>query len=360
VVSVPGDGDEDRRDRPRTVPIDAVPDPVVGYRVRDGEPLVGATNDAFERVLGSVSTGTAVRRWLRSTTDADEPRIDEVCSALADGRDVDAEFDVPGDEAADARTFRLRTLDGAGDSRRDESAVDGYVVVSELRPSAAPVPDVDRIASVLSHDLRNPLDVANAHLRAARETGADEHFDEVRQAHDRMERIVRDVLTLARGERAPNVVAGVDPGAVATDAWGTVDTGSASLTVDDDLPAVDADPDRLQRLFENLFRNSLEHARPGPGATGPDRETAPDESLQVRVGHTEEGWFVADDGVGIPEDERERVFEPGYSTSEAGSGAGLGLPIVARIADAHDWNVSVATGPSGGARFDFRPTEADN
>jgi signal transduction histidine kinase len=235
--------------------------------------------------------------------------------------------------------------------------VDGYVVVSEL-PSAAGRVEVDPVASVVSHDLRNPLDVANAHLRAAHETGDDEHFEEVRAAHDRMERIIRDVLTLARGEHALNVADDVDPGAVATDAWSAVDTGAASLTVADDLPAVEADPDRLQRLFENLFRNAVEHARPEPGQAGPTADGARDRSLQVRVGRTDEGWFVADDGVGIPGDERERVFEAGYSTGESGSGTGLGLTIVERIAEAHGWTVSLTAGPLGGARFEFRSVAA--
>ena len=73
------------------------------------------------------------------------------------------------------------------------------------------------------------------------------------------------------------------------------------------------------------------------------------------MGRVEDGFFVADDGVGIPPAERERVFDPGYSTNETGDGTGLGLTIVERIAEAHDWTVSLATGSAGGARFEFRP-----
>jgi len=383
-MTMPTDRDDDGCDSSRRVPVDAIPDPVVGYVTQDGEVLVAATNDAFETVFEGVSAGTTARHWLHTATDADESSVDEVCSSLADGRALDTELEVPDAASAGAGTYRLRTLesandstgdsdgDGTGDSRndsagagegdgtRDEAGVDGYVVVSELEPSATRDVEVDRIASVVSHDLRNPLDVANAHLRAARETGDDDHFDEVRQAHERMERIIRDVLTLAREGHALDRTEEVDPGAVATDAWGVVDTGPASLTVADDLPAVEADPDRLQRLFENLFRNSVEHARPAAGPTDPDRETTPEASVRVRVGSTNEGWFVADDGVGIPGDERERVFEPGYSTGDSGSGAGLGLTIVEQVADAHDWNVSLASGSSGGARFEFHPVAADD
>jgi len=55
---------------------------------------------------------------------------------------------------------------------------------------------------VISHDLRNPLDVAKARLRAGQETGNEDHFDHVERAHDRMEQIIQDVLTLARGSES--------------------------------------------------------------------------------------------------------------------------------------------------------------
>jgi signal transduction histidine kinase len=171
-----------------------------------------------------------------------------------------------------------------------------------------------------------------------------------------MERIIRDALALARGEGALEVTEGVAIDAVASDAWATVDTGAASLTVAADLPRIDADPDRLQRLLENLFRNSVEHS-----ATNPDSGTRRDategastegpdatDPVHVRVDSADGGFFVADDGPGIPADERERAFEPGYSSTEAGDGTGLG------------WTVSVTEGSRGGAKFEFRPIADDD
>jgi signal transduction histidine kinase len=63
------------------------------------------------------------------------------------------------------------------------------------------------------------------------------------------------------------------------------------------------------------------------------------------------GFFVADDGPGIPPDERETVFEAGHST--APDGTGFGLAIVDGIADAHGWTVRVTDSATGGARFEF-------
>ena len=89
--------------------------------------------------------------------------------------------------------------------------------------------------------------------------------------------------------------------------------------------------------------------RAGPAAAGP---TDPgDAAVRVRVGRTDEGFYVADDGSGIDPEQRDAVFEPGHTT--APDGTGFGLAIVERIAEAHEWTVSVTEGREGGARFEF-------
>jgi signal transduction histidine kinase len=342
----------------RVAPIDSIPAPVIVYDVSEETPVIAERNESFEAEFDTVTTGTAVRRWLRDAVGVDEPRVDEVCASLAAGDEVDVEFeaDVRSAHTSDAG-YRLRTFEGPGTGPE----IGGLLLMTEASGGASDGAETDRIASVISHDLRNPLDVANAHLRAARETGEEEHFDQVRQSHDRMERIIRDVLTLARGESALSIADDVDIEAVAADAWSSVDTGDASLTLTEDLPETRGDPDRLQRLFENLFRNSVEHATPTKrsNADRDDPATAedagPGEELRVRVGRTDGGFFIADNGPGIPPEDRTRVFDPGYSRGETGGGTGLGLTIVEEIADAHDWTVSLTTGGLGGARFEFDP-----
>jgi signal transduction histidine kinase len=328
---------------PSTVPIESIPEPVVGYDAGDGEPAITETNSAFESSFDAGTPGMVIRKWLRIVGDADA-RVDEVCSRLADGDPLDTELRLrSGGDRADGRRYRLRTLNPAdGDI--------GHVLLTEESSCPEGI-EADRLASVISHDLRNPLDVATAHLRAARETGDAEHLDQLERSHDRMERIIRDVLTLARGENALNVAPAVDIETVAAEAWASVDTETASLSLADDLPTIEADPDRLQRLFENLFRNAVEHGSTDSRTESSDEAT--DDGVQVHVGGTEDGFFVADDGPGVPAKERSRVFDPGYSSHGADGGTGLGLTIVERIATAHDWSVSVTSGPLGGARFEF-------
>ncbi len=200
---------------------------------------------------------------------------------------------------------------------------------------------LDAFAGVVSHDLRNPLHVASSRLELfADERGEDEHVRAARQALDRMERLVEDLLVLAReGEAAHDTeVVALEP-AVET-AWSTARTGDAALVVETDA-AIQADRGRLVQLFENLFRNAVEHG--GPAVT-------------VTVGDHAGGFYIADDGPGIPADERDQVFESGYST--AGGSSGLGLSIVRRIVTAHGWEIRVVEGERGGARFEVTGVDA--
>jgi len=353
--------DDSRAGGPAARSVETLPVPAVGYGVRNGEPIVTSTNDAFDAAFDANPAGTSLSQWFDAVDASEDVEPDELVGALAAGRSVDAVVELTSEfaDGAGSEAYRVRTWDGAPTN----DAAEAYLLLTESTVESDDGVAADRIASVVSHDLRNPLDVANAHLRAARETGGEEHFDAVGRAHDRMERIIRDVLTLARGENALAVDTDVDVERVATDAWATVDTGDADLSVAPDLPTIDADPDRLQRLFENLFRNSVEHARPDGHRTGAgdaDAVRESDRPLQVRVGETPGGFFVADDGVGIPERERERVFDPGYSSNRNGDGTGLGLTIVERIAVAHDWSVSVATSAGDGARFEFESGSDDD
>ncbi|WP_254278861.1 sensor histidine kinase [Haloarcula marina] len=78
-------------------------------------------------------------------------------------------------------------------------------------------------------------------------------------------------------------------------------------------------------------------------------------SVTVTVGESTDGFSVADDGPGIGPANRDAVFDTGFTT--AGDGTGYGLAIVETIAEAHDWDVSVAESHDGGARFEFGGVE---
>jgi two-component sensor histidine kinase len=185
------------------------------------------------------------------------------------------------------------------------------------------------LGDALGHELGNQLDIALTHLELARERGDDSHFEHVEAALDRMTDLAGDARLLASGEADPEPV---DIASAAESAWSAVETTDATLETES--ATVEADPDLLGLLLENLLRNAVEHG-------GPD--------VRVRVGTTDDGFAVADDGPGIPPEEREQVLEWGYSSD----GSGVGLGVVALVAARHGWTVEVTESQAGGARIEF-------
>jgi len=236
---------------------------------------------------------------------------------------------------------------------------------------------LDEFASIVSHDLRNPLNVAQGYVELAQETGDLSDLELVADAHDRMDAILADMLALAQsGDQAVSPTT-VDLATAAEEAWAMVATGDATLTATADV-TIHADRGRLKTLFENLFRNAVEHGSTSPRSQAPDdavehgstgsRPEADDSvdhasasgrvpvgstSIDVTVGRLDDGrgFYVADTGDGIPPESRERVFEAAFTT---GDGSGLGLAIVRAAADAHGWSHTLTESATGGARFEFR------
>ncbi|QRV13669.1 PAS domain S-box protein [Haloterrigena salifodinae] len=271
---------------------------------------------------------------------------------------------------------------------------------------------LEAFASTVSHDLRNPLTLATGHLEllAGRIDGDDEtdrHVEELEWALTRMDELVENVLTLARSGRRLTETEPVDLAAVVERADRTVE-GDIEVVWDGALPTVDGDEERLRVLFENVFRNAVEHGSTSPdshaqeddgrhtassepsvadapedavkhGSTSPpshaqedavehdsaspgsqgtqadlDEETTnrgerDGEPVTVTVDPTFEGFAIADDGPGIPPGERDRVLEWGYSTDAEGTG--FGLAIVAEVVEAHGWSVAVEESDAGGLRL---------
>ena len=201
-------------------------------------------------------------------------------------------------------------------------------------------------AGTVAHDLRNPLMIASGHIGLARErqprADISVKLDTAMTALRRMEAVIDEVLTLSERGATIREPEPVDLPRIAEKAWSLVETASATLSVDEGLSErpVRADESRLCQAFENLFRNAVEYA-------GPD--------VTVTVGRLPErdGFYVEDDGPGLPPKDRNRVFESGFTTSD--DGTGFGLAIVKQIVEAHGWAIAAtdAAGDRGGARFEI-------
>jgi signal transduction histidine kinase len=193
---------------------------------------------------------------------------------------------------------------------------------------------LEKFTSIVSHDLRNPLNVARGQAGLAREDCDSEHLDAVVRAHERMETLIDDLLVLAQSGRQIDELAPVALRTLAIDCWDGVVTDEATLETATDR-RIRADRNRLRQVLKNLFRDAVVHG--GSAVT-------------VTIGQLADGFYVEDDGPGIPADDREQIFDAGYSTAR--DGTGFGLSIVEEIADAHDWSIRVTEGADGGARFE--------
>ena len=205
------------------------------------------------------------------------------------------------------------------------------------RPGVEEGEVLEEVAQVLSHDLSNLLVTAQSSLELARRNPEEDHFRRTAAILENSEELVDDLVTLARTGRQFDDVGETDLEAVAESAWASVGDTDVSLEVET-AAEIRADRGGLRLLLGNLFQNVIEH---GAGA-----ETVRVDTLR-RAGA--EGFYVADDGDGFATDP-DRAFESGHSTAEGQTG--LGLTIVARIADAHDWTVEVTDSRAGGARVE--------
>lgn len=230
--------------------------------------------------------------------------------------------------------------------RADADDVDGVVAVltdvterRELRRLLEQQNDrLETYSSTVSHDLRSPLSVASGWLDVAIEEDSTAPLEKVRDAHGRMSDFITDFRLLGRVAQIVERTSQLELPEVVELAWSNVEPTDGSLDLEDQLDPIEADRTRLLLLFEHLFRNSLEHA-------GPD--------VTVSVGQLVSGFYVEDDGPGIPPDQRDAVFEFGYSSTAHGTG--IGLTMVEAVAEAHGWETELTDSDADGVRFEFVP-----
>jgi two-component system, OmpR family, sensor kinase len=219
---------------------------------------------------------------------------------------------------------------------------------------------VRRFSADASHELQTPLTILKGEMELAlRSPRSPEEYRETLgsalEEVDRISQLVEGLLLLARAEagvlrmdRQP-----VDLGEVVEDAGRRLqvvaESRSIEIHIDLHLEAVEplivqGDRDRLQRMVLNLVENAIKYTRPAG---------------HVRLSLKREGqWaviLVSDDGVGIPEEEREQIFQPFYRSADALSmevkGTGLGLSIARSIAQAHGGTIRVESTVGGGSTF---------
>jgi len=200
---------------------------------------------------------------------------------------------------------------------------------------------LERFASIVSHDLRNPLSVADGYLEMEREQSDSENLETVARALDRMGALIDDLLTLAREGQEINDANPIGLETVVRSSWHNIEQQHATLAVDT-AAQIMADRIRLGQVFENLFRNAIEHGG---------------DAVTITVGRLDsaDGFYIENSGEPIPDDKKAQIFETGYTTNSQGTG--FGLAIIERIVEAHGWAIRVTDAQSGGARFEITGVE---
>jgi signal transduction histidine kinase len=316
----------------------------------DGEDRVVDANRRARELFASesASLGTPAEEFFTSGAD-------EVLSELTQTDAVDTEVTVPlegqqrhfsvvtspvGDGPARGRAVLFSDI--TAQKRREQELEETKRSLEQSNEK------LEQFAGVVSHDLRNPLTAAQLGFELIREDAPEEPAAVVEHNLERMEAMIDDLLTLARAGQTieePEPVALAD---TAREAWTNSSVGESEFR--SSIPVgtrVRADRTRLLHAFENLFSNAAEHNDPPPTVhvgLMEDPELSSDEGRET-------GFFVEDDGEGIPEEERADVFEDGYTTRE--NGTGFGLSIVEEVVRAHGWKVRVTEGDDGGARFEI-------
>jgi two-component system, NtrC family, sensor kinase len=229
---------------------------------------------------------------------------------------------------------------------------------------------IGRLAAGVAHEVRNPLGALGSYVEVLQRRGADPAVTgDMHQAIERIERIVQGLVDYARPGLGSAVTNG-GPGttdlnaAVRTvldflGAQGLLRQQKVELSLEEGLPLVRGDRHLLEQVVVNLVVNACQ-ASPGghvvigslakalvsgrAWASQPQPRELPAGSHGVML-------FVADDGPGVPEDDRERVFDPFFTTKDPGQGTGLGLAIVARTVHESGGTVWVDRAREGGAVF---------
>jgi len=295
-------------------------------------------------------------------------RVMETADAVADG-DLAA-------RAPDGATRDFATL-----AERLNRMTDRLLDAQSQLVRSEKLASIGRLAAGVAHEVGNPLGAIGTYMEVLRRRGSDQEVTEgMARELDRVDRIVRSLLDYARPHEDPLVP--VDTARIVRGAFellraqGAFRALQAHMDVEPHVPEIRGRAHELEQTLVNLLLNAIDAAPPDgsiiigarrwayePGLSPPKRASDPGNIAFPRVperrparvefaaGQPGALIFVADSGPGVAPEDRDKIFEPFYTTKEPGRGTGLGLAIVAR--SVHDMGgvVWVDAAREGGAAF---------
>lgn len=234
-------------------------------------------------------------------------------------------------------------IEARGKNLFDDDFINGFVVNArditalkkqqqELKQQNEQLKDMRR---VLSHDLRSPINVAADSLQLYRETNDRSYLEKIENAITRIETLLDQVVSMSEQGMEINTTDETSLERVVESAWEMTEAEDAELHVENSK-RLEADRSGLQQVFENLIENSIEHSAG---------------EVTIKIGTSDSTIYYEDTGPGIPEPQRDEVFELGYTTDQENTG--FGLNIVKQIVIGHGWEIEITEGEEGGARFEI-------
>jgi two-component system, NtrC family, sensor kinase len=339
--------------------IDAILDPVIlidsAFRIQRANLAVSDTGACdIREVLGSLCHRVLFSR----------ERPCEGCPIVGSTDPGDEGFvgHVELDHAASQKVFRMHAYRFRAYKGEQPYYVCSYRDVTEERNLQRQVVQSEKLAAVgqlaggAAHELNNPLGVIRSFAQmgmSRAEFMKDEElvddFDEILKATERCTRIVRGLLDFSRAPR--DEMGSVDLTRVLSDALFLVQTQFKKKAVevvedfDSAAPRAHGNANKLQQVALNLLQNAF-HAVPEGGRVRVATRPAPQGFVDM---------IVSDSGPGVPEDAKDKIFDPFYTSKPTGVGTGLGLSITYGIVQEHGGTITLEeTGMEDGATFVVR------
>lgn len=192
---------------------------------------------------------------------------------------------------------------------------------------------LEEITDILSHDLTNKVTTATGFLDLAKQTQEPEFIEKAMDSVTAIESMADMLVTLGRTGDPIEELVEIDLAENAEELFTSMNGGELRIL---ESGIVRADPTCLRRILHNVLKNAIDHGS---------------EDVTIELGVLEDGFYVADDGPGFPEEVIDTAFQPGVTWR--GNHHGIGLTIVNRLADAHGWTVAISDEATGGARIEF-------
>ena len=232
-----------------------------------------------------------------------------------------------------------------------EFMTEAIEVIQKLGSQAQRTPRIEMMGKAmvagLAHDLRNPLAVVHSCTQSCLEAGrvsrsVRKKLEMIQESSQKANSLLRQFLDFVKSGLNRQLM---DVNELLLRSWGAarLDAKSDRVTLESrlskDLPLLSADPEKLERVFINLFLNALRAVASGGTVTIQTRFLAPENCIRIEV---------IDDGPGIPASQRDRIFEPFFTTQK--NGAGLGLFLCQSFVQNHHGEITVESGDKGGTK----------